>query len=596
MRADELREMYLKFFEGHGHAIISGSSLIPQNDPTVLFTTAGMHPLVPYLLGEPHPAGKRLCDCQKCIRTGDIDDVGDAGHLTFFEMLGNWSLGDYFKEEAISMSYEFLTSKKFLGFSPDKLSVTVFEGNESVPKDTQSMEIWRKFGIPESRIFALPMKDNWWGPAGTTGPCGPDTEMFIDTGKAACGPNCRPGCSCGKFFEIWNDVFMQYEKMKDGTYVPLKQSNVDTGMGVERTIAMLQGRATVYDTELFAPVIKLIEESCGRKMSADSDTTRAFRVVADHLRSSVFILGDQHGISPCNLGQGYVLRRLIRRSVRYAKKLGLGVGFTKPLSECIVDGYKHVYPELNTNRDRIVMELVAEEQKFEDTLDRGMGELEKVLVHLTTHNQAVLSGRVAFRLYDTCGFPLEFTEEICRERGVTVDRKGFDEAFEKHKEVSKQGSEKLFKGGLADHSEATTRLHTATHLLHKSLQIVLGDHVKQKGSNITVERLRFDFSHPAKMTDEEIKKVEDLVNDAIQRKLSVSMETMSLEDAQKAGSTALFAGKYGEQVKVYTIGDFSKEVCGGPHVKNTSELGLFKIKKEEASSAGVRRIRAVLES
>ncbi|OGV69885.1 MAG: alanine--tRNA ligase [Lentisphaerae bacterium RIFOXYA12_FULL_48_11] len=593
MRADELRDMYLKFFEGHGHSIITGSSLIPQNDPTVLFTTAGMHPLVPYLLGEPHPAGKRLCDCQKCIRTGDIDDVGDASHLTFFEMLGNWSLGDYFKEDAIAMSFEFLT--KYLGFSAEKLSVTVFAGNESVPMDKESVGIWNKLGIPESRIYPLPMKDNWWGPAGTTGPCGPDTEMFIDTGKQACGPNCRPGCSCGKFFEIWNDVFMQYEKTKDGTYIPLKQHNVDTGMGVERTIAMLQGRANVYETELFAPVIQLLEETSGKTMFADDETIRAFRVISDHLRSSVFILGDQHGVSPSNLGQGYVLRRLIRRAVRYGKKLGLGVGFSKPIASCIIDSYKHVYPELNTNRDRILMDLVGEEEKFEATLDRGMGELDKVLTQITAHGQTVLSGRVAFRLYDTCGFPLEFTEEICRERGVTIDRKGFDEAFEKHKEVSKQGADKVFKGGLADHSETTTRLHTATHLLHKSLQIVLGDHVKQKGSNITAERLRFDFSHLAKMTDAEIKKVEELVNDAIQRKMEVTMETMTLEDAQKAGSTALFAGKYGEQVKVYTIGDFSKEVCGGPHVKNTFELGKFKIKKEEASSAGVRRIRAVLE-
>jgi len=593
MRADELREMYLKFFEGHGHSIISGSSLIPENDPTVLFTTAGMHPLVPYLLGESHPAGKRLCDCQKCIRTGDIDDVGDASHLTFFEMLGNWSLGDYFKDDAIAMSFEFLT--KHLGFSADKLSVTVFEGNDSVPMDLESVGIWKKFGIPESRIHALPMKDNWWGPAGATGPCGPDTEMFIDTGKQACGSACRPGCSCGKFFEIWNDVFMQYEKTKEGTYIPLKQHNVDTGMGVERTIAMLQGGTTVYATELFAPVIRIIEEASGKKMAADAGTIQAFRIIADHLRSSVFILGDQHGISPSNLGQGYVLRRLIRRAVRYAKNLGLGMGFSKSISESIIDSYKHVYPELNINRDRIVRELVAEEEKFESTLDRGIGELDKILTQITAHNQTVLSGRVAFRLYDTCGFPLEFTEEICKERGVTIDRKGFDEAFEKHKEVSKQGSDKLFKGGLADHSETTTRLHTATHLLHKSLQIVLGDHVKQKGSNITAERLRFDFSHPAKMTDDEIKKVENFVNDAIQRKLPVTMETMTLEDAQKSGSTALFAGKYGEQVKVYTIGDFSKEVCGGPHVKNTSDLGLFKIKKEEASSAGVRRIRAVLE-
>ena len=596
MRADELRDMYLKFFEGHGHSIISGSSLIPQNDPTVLFTTAGMHPLVPYLLGEPHPAGKRLCDCQKCIRTGDIDDVGDPSHLTFFEMLGNWSLGDYFKQDAIAMSFEFLTSKKFLGFSPDKLSVTVFQGNESVSMDQESIGIWKKLGIPEARIFALPMKDNWWGPAGTTGPCGPDTEMFIDTGKASCGPDCRPGCSCGRYFEIWNDVFMQYEKTKEGNYVPLKQSNVDTGMGVERTIAMLQGRANVFETELFIPVIKLIEDGCGKKMAQDANTIRAFRVIADHLRSSVFILGDQHGISPSNLGQGYVLRRLIRRSVRYAKNLGMGIGFSKPIAECIIDGYRRVYPELDANRERIITELVGEEEKFEKTLDNGMGELDKVLTQLTAHNQTTLSGRVAFRLYDTYGFPVEFTEEICKERGIQVDKPGFEAAFEKHKEVSKQGADKLFKGGLADHSETTTRLHTATHLLHKSLQIVLGDHVKQKGSNITAERLRFDFSHPAKMTDEEIKKAEDLVNDAIQRKLTVTMETMTLEEAQKSGSTALFAGKYGEQVKVYTIGDFSKEVCGGPHVKNTSELGRFKIKKEEASSAGVRRIRAVLEN
>jgi alanyl-tRNA synthetase len=595
MKADELREAYLSFFKSKGHAVISGSSLIPQNDPTVLFTTAGMHPLVPYLLGEPHPAGKRLCDCQKCIRTGDIDDVGDLSHLTFFEMLGNWSLGDYFKEEAIAWSYEFLTSKQYLAFKPEQLNITVFEGNESAPKDNEAIGIWKKQGIPESRIFALPMKDNWWGPAGQTGPCGPDTEMFIDTGKAACSPNCRPGCGCGKYFEIWNDVFMQYEKTKEGAYVPLKQHNVDTGMGVERTIAMMQGRKSVYETELFAPLIEALAASTGKKMTDDAETSRAFRVIADHVRSSVFILGDEQGVVPSNLGQGYVLRRLIRRAVRYGKKLGLQEGFLKPLAENVVNSYKHVYPELDRNRARVVDELAIEEGKFEKTLSRGMAELDKVLEKMTQFGQSALSGKVVFRLYDTYGFPLEFTEEICKERGLAIDRQGFEKAFDTHKEVSKQGADKVFKGGLVDNSETTTKLHTATHLLQKSLQIVLGDHVKQKGSNITAERLRFDFVHTDKMTDEQIRKVEELVNDAIKRSLPVTMEVMTVEQARENGAMALFTGKYGEQVKVYTMGDFSKEVCGGPHVNNTSELGKFKILKEESSSAGVRRIRAVLE-
>jgi len=597
MMADELRKLYLGFFESKGHTVISGSSLIPQNDPTVLFTTAGMHPLVPYLLGEPHPGGKRLCDCQKCIRTGDIDDVGDMSHLTFFEMLGNWSLGDYFKDEAIAWSYEFLTSKRYLGFDPNRLSVTVFEGNESAPKDTESIAIWKNLGIPESRIHALSMDGNWW-PAGTSapcGPCGPDTEMFIDTGKAACGPACRPGCSCGKYFEIWNDVFMQYEKTKDGKYLPLKQHNVDTGMGVERTAAMLQGKTSVFETELFAPLIAVISDQCGRRMDESSEIGRAFRVLADHTRSSVFILGDEQGVVPSNLGQGYVLRRLIRRAVRYAKQLGLKEGFFKPLAESVVDSYRHVYPELDVNRKRIVDELAGEEAKFEKTLDHGTAELEKVLGQLKTHHQTQVSGRLAFRLYDTYGFPLEFTEEICREQGLTVDKAGFDKAFDAHKEISKQGVDKAFKGGLVDHSEQTTKYHTATHLLQKSLQIVLGDHVKQKGSNITAERLRFDFQHGEKMTPEQIRKVEDLVNQAIQRKLPVTLETMTIEDARAAGAMALFTGKYGEQVKVYTMGDFSKEVCGGPHVQNTGDLGKFRIVKEESSSAGVRRIRAVLE-
>ncbi len=592
--AEELRSMYLDFFRSKGHSVISGASLIPQNDPTVLFTTAGMHPLVPYLLGEPHPAGKRLCNYQKCIRTGDIDSVGDANHLTFFEMLGNWSLGDYFKEEAINWSYEFLTGKDYLGFSSDDLYITVFAGNESVPADNEAKAIWLKLGIPEKHIFFLPMEDNWWGPAGKTGPCGPDTEMFIDTGKPSCSERCRPGCNCGKYFEIWNDVFMQYNKEADGSYTPLKQHNVDTGMGVERTVAMLQGKASVYETELFAPIILEIARASGKKFDENAEVTRSFRVIADHMRSAVFILGDEQGITPSNLGQGYVLRRLIRRAVRHAKKLELAIGFTRKIAEVIVDFYGKIYPELTANRERIIRELEAEEEKFEKTISDGLREFNKVLQQMKAHNQNVLAGRIAFRLYDTFGFPLEFTEELCTENGITVDKDGFNKAFEKHQEVSKQGSERVFKGGLADNSEATTRLHTATHLLHKALQIVLGEHVKQKGSNITADRLRFDFSHHSKMTEEELRKVEEIVNDAIKKALPVACETMSLEEAKAKGATALFSAKYGEQVKVYSIGDFSKEVCGGPHVKNTSELGTFKIVKEEASSAGVRRIRAVL--
>jgi len=594
MTADELKSLYLEFFRKRGHTLISGSSLIPQNDPTVLFTTAGMHPLVPYLLGERHPAGQRLCDVQKCIRTGDIDAVGDAGHLTFFEMLGNWSLGDYFKEEAIAWSLEFLISKDYLGFDPAHIYVTVFKGDDQVAPDQESFKIWKKLGIPEARIFFLPREDNWWGPAGQTGPCGPDTEMFVDTLKSACSPGCRPGCGCGKFFEIWNDVFMQYNKQADGAYVPLGQLNVDTGMGVERTIAMLQGKRSVYETELFAPIIAALADGSGKAFEESADVTRAFRVIADHLRSAVFILGDEQGVTPSNLGQGYVLRRLIRRAVRHAKKIGLSVGFSKAVAESVVATYTKAYPELEYRRALIVRELAAEEGKFEKTLTQGLEELDKVLAQIKTHNQTVLAGRVAFRLYDTFGFPVEFTEEICHEQGLTVDKAGFDKAFARHQEVSKQGADKVFKGGLADNSEATARLHTATHLLHKSLQIVLGPHVKQKGSNITAERLRFDFSHSAKMTPEELGRVEALVNEQIQKALSVTMEVMTLKEAKALSATALFSAKYGEQVKVFSIGDFSKEVCGGPHVKNTAELIRFKIQKEEASSAGVRRIRAVL--
>ncbi|MFA7051444.1 MAG: alanine--tRNA ligase [Kiritimatiellia bacterium] len=591
LTADQLRDKYLSFFASKGHAVISGASLIPENDPTVLFTTAGMHPLVPYLLGERHPSGTRLTDVQKCVRTGDIDAVGDSCHLTFFEMLGNWSLGDYFKKEAITWSFEFLT--QHLGFSPDQLSVTVFAGEDGIPRDEESIAIWKSLGIPEARIHALPKEDNWWGPAGATGPCGPDTEMFIDNGQPACGPACRPGCRCGKYIEIWNDVFMQYNKTAEGTYEPLKQHNVDTGMGVERTICMMNGCATVFETELFAPLMAQIKALSTVRPEEES-AVRAERIIADHMRTSVFILGDpKGGVKPGNVGANYVLRRLIRRSVRYAKLLGIAPGYTRSLAEIVIDNYKHVYPELEKNRETVIGELTAEEERFEKTLTAGQREFDKVAGALKQHGQTTLSGRTAFKLYDTYGFPLEFTEELAAELGLAVDRAGYEEAFKKHQELSKQG-DATFKGGLADNTVATTRLHTATHLLHKALQMVLGPHAQQKGSNITPERLRFDFSHSEKMTPEQLKQVEEIVNDAIRRNLVVTMETMTIEEAKAKGATALFAAKYGEQVKVYAAGDFSMEVCGGPHAATTGELGGFKIQKEESSSAGVRRIKAVI--
>jgi alanyl-tRNA synthetase len=595
MTGNELRRKYIDFFKGKGHAEISGKSLIPENDPTVLFTTAGMHPLVPYILGEPHPAGKRLVDCQKCVRTDDIEEVGDSAHLTFFEMLGNWSLGDYFKKDAIEFSYEFLTSPQWLGFPAERLSVTVFAGDKDVPPDTEAAGVWKSVGIPESRIHFLGRKDNWWGPAGQTGPCGPDTEMFIDTLLPACGPDCKPGCHCGKYIEVWNDVFMQYNKTADGAYPPLAQKTVDTGMGVERTLAMILGKKTVFETELFWPLIEGLQGITGKKYGVDSSVDTSFRIIADHLRTSVFIIGDERGVKPSNVGQGYILRRLIRRSIRHGRKLGLEGAFLGKLAATIVGIYEDFYPELRTASAMIAQELSQEEERFVETLIKGEKEFEKLLPNLMKNPQKIIPGRVAFRLYDTYGFPIEITEELAREHGMGVDRKGFDEAFEKHQELSKAGAEKTFKGGLADHSEMTTKLHTATHLLHTALRTVLGTHVAQKGSNITVERLRFDFSHTAPMTEEQVKEVQDIVNRQIQRDLPVSMEIMTIEEAKGAGAIALFGEKYAEKVKVYTIGDFSKEVCGGPHVERTGVLGKFVIQKEQSSSAGVRRIRAVLE-
>ncbi len=606
LTADQLREMYLSFFESKGHKRIPGASVIPENDPTVLFTTAGMHPLVPYLMGAmQHPAGTRLTDVQKCVRTGDIDEVGDAAHLTFFEMLGNWSLNDYFKKEAISWSFEFLT--QHLGFSPDQLSVTVFrgEGKEGepgyIPADEEAVEIWKSVGIPEERIFRLPREDNWWGPAGTTGPCGPDTEMFIDTGKAKCGPDCRPGCHCGKYIEIWNDVFMQYNKNAEGKFEPLGRHNVDTGMGVERTICMMSGATTVYDTEIFAPIMAKIDELRGTGSQepgtalGEEETLRARRIIADHMRTATFILCDpKGGVKPGNIGANYVLRRLIRRAVRYARMLGIGEGFTVKLAETICEKYNHVYPELKANLEQCRIDLEAEEKRFNATLDKGEAMYRKVAEQLKLHNQTQISGKTAFKLYDTFGFPLEMTVEMATKDGLTVDKEGFDEANRKHQELSRTTSAGSFKAGLQDNSEVVTRMHTATHLLHAALHKVLGPTANQKGSNITAERLRFDFTWPEPMTAEQKAEVEKLVNQWIKDAIPVTKKMTTVEEAKAEGAMALFGAKYGDQVSLYSIGDISKEICCGPHVENTSELGSFKIQKEQSSSAGVRRIKAVI--
>ncbi len=592
LTSSELRSLYLKFFESKGHAIIPSASLIPENDPTVLFTTAGMHPLVPYLLGEKHPAGTRLTDVQKCVRTGDIDEVGDASHCTFFEMLGNWSLGDYFKKEAIAWSFEFLTSEEYLGIPKDKLYFTCFAGDENAPRDEESHDFWRAMGVEESHIFYLPKENNWWGPAGVTGPCGPDTEMFIDTGKPACGPDCSPACDCGKYLEIWNDVFMQYNKKEDGTFEPLAHKNVDTGMGLDRTICILQGKKSVYDTDVFSGILETISElSDGKKYGEDEETTRAFRIVADHIRCATFILGDRNGVTPSNVDQGYVLRRLIRRAIRFAGTLGIAEGQLSKVAEKVIEQYKDVYPELEENREKILSELNLEEERFQKTIKQGMKEFEKLVTYL---KENVIPGKSAFRLYDTFGFPVEFTVELARERGFSVDMEGYEAAFKKHQEKSHAGAEQRFKGGLADTGEQTAKLHTATHLLLACLKKVLDPNIIQKGSNITAERLRFDFNFPRPVTKEELAEIEKLVNQAIAEKIPVVCEELPIEEARKAGATGIFDSKYGDVVKVYTIEGWSKEICGGPHAANTGDLGSFKIKKEQSSSAGVRRIKAVI--
>ena len=695
MTSRELREKYIEFFKEKGHSEIPSASLVPENDSSVLFTTAGMHPLVPYLMGENHPIGKRLVNVQKCVRTGDIDDVGDSTHNTFFEMLGNWSLGDYFKNDSIRWSWEFLTSKKWLGISPERIKVTVFQGDKDAPRDSESIKIWQecfkkseisaeiydkqKKNNETARIFPLPKEDNWWGPAGQTGPCGPDTEIFIDLGKPVnfkeCpnGDNCKPGCHCGRYVEIWNNVFMEYKKrirnQESGIkndekyeYVALAQKNVDTGMGMERTLAILNGYDNIYETDVLAPIVAQVRTlsccHCEGEVRGNPVTTRnepdngiaalrsaplamteknddsenkSYRIIADHIRTSVFMISD--GVIPSNLDRGYIVRRLLRRAIRHGNLLKMPNGFLLPLAETVIEIYKEFYPELEKNKNNILEEIKKEEEKFERTLEKGLRELEKMVKIKEEKEEKFpyaenmrsdwgsrsddfmnyISGKDAFNLYQTYGFPPElireelakyamsyhkgeFNEEV---RNKFFNEKDFNEELKKHQQLSRTASAGKFKGGLADSSEETIKLHTGAHLLLESLRRVLGEHVFQKGSNITSERLRFDYSHSDKLTDEEKQKVEEMVNEQIQKKLPVSFEEMNLEEAKKIGAMGVFEKKYGEKVKVYTIGEndniFSKEICGGPHIKNISELGKFKIKKEQSSSAGVRRIKAVLE-
>ena len=582
MKAIDIRNKYLNFFERHGHKLIPSAPLIPENDPSVLFNTAGMQPLVPYLLGEKHPEGTRLTDYQKCLRTNDIDEVGDNRHLTYFEMLGNWSLGDYFKEESIQMSYEFLT--KELGIPSEKISVTCFAGDDDCPRDTVSAEAWKKAGLLEDHIYYYGKDDNWWI-AGEEGPCGPDTEMFYDTGKEPCSEHCEPSCDCGKYVEIWNNVFMEYFKDKNG-YSKLKQKNVDTGLGLERMAMLLQGKETPFDTEIFEPVMKKLTEL------SKKDNIESKRIVAEHLRSSIMIISD--GGKPSNVDRGYILRRLIRRMIRHINKLEIDLSSLGDLVYLNIDTLNELYPELEANKEMIKSVIIEEKDKFVKTLAKGEKEFFKEISGIKEKSINVLPGSMVFRLYDTYGFPPEVTKELAKENGFGIDIKEFNRLFEIHQQKSRAGSEQKFKGGLAEQNKETIAYHTATHLLNAALKKVLGSDTHQKGSNITTERMRFDFNCDHKLTDEEKAKIEEVVNDWIKAGLDVKCEEMKKEDAVKSGAECMFIEKYPDIVTVYTIGNVSKELCGGPHVKNTSELGKFKIKKEEASSSGIRRIKAVL--
>ncbi len=596
LSTDTIRQMYLDFFKSKGHAVIPGAPLVPENDPTVLFTTAGMHPLVPYLLGEKHPAGKRLVDVQRCVRTGDIDEVGDASHLTMFEMLGNWSLGDYFKEGAIAMSFEFLTSEKYLGIPVEMLAVTCFEGDSDAPRDEESAGYWHKMGIPKERIGFLPKAKNWWGPAGKTGPCGPDTEMFYWVGPSELPPpGSNPATDDPNWLEIWNDVFMQYNKQENGTFVPLTQQNVDTGMGLERVAKVLQGVGSVYETDRMQPIMSRVHSMVHDNTMSPGDRTRHMRIITDHLKAATFMIMD--GVQPANVDQGYVLRRIIRRAIRSAMRLSIDVEgtFASAVAMEVIAQSEHAYPMLRKKDEEITEVLRKEEQQFGRTLKEGLKHFEKTADASTT----MIDGQAAFHLYDTYGFPIELTKELAAERGLKIDEDGFTKAFEEHQAKSRAGAAQKFAGGLADHSAETTKLHTATHLLNAALQKVLGTHVSQKGSNITTERLRFDFNHAEKMTPEQIKEVEKLVNDAITADLPIAFHLTTVEGAKNEGAIGVFDDRYASEVKGYVMGDdakgvFSKEICGGPHVARTSMLGSFKIQKEESSSAGVRRIKAVV--
>lgn len=610
----ELRQKYLDFFVSKGHKIIPSASLIPENDPTVLFTTAGMHPLVPYLLGETHPEGDRLTSVQKCVRMQDIDEVGDNRHDTFFEMLGNWSLGDYWKKESIEWSWEFLTSPAWLSLNPKKIAVSVFAGDSDAPRDAESAEIWIKLGMPEDRVAYLPKNDNWWGPAGTTGPCGPDTEIFWWKGESEYPPTgSNPGNDPDNWLEIWNNVFMQYNKAADGVFKPLKQKNVDTGMGLERTLVALNGLNDVFQIDTFWPLIKKIEEASGRNYAENKDVTKSMRIIADHLRTATMIMGDDKGVAPSNVDQGYIVRRLIRRAVRHGRLLGIVENFCSKISAEVVKIFKDIYPEIDRNQKFVMVEIAGEESKFRNTIEQGLKEFEKLIdgfriaLEKTGESIMEISGKQAFKLYESYGFPLEMTLELAAERGLTVDAEGFEHAYKAHQDLSRTGAVQKFKGGLVDQGEMSVKYHTATHLLHAALREVLGDHVEQRGSNITAERLRFDFSHPEKLTDAQKKKVEDLVNYAIRHDYPITFSEMTVAEAKEKGAMGLFEDKYGTKVKVYSVGDaegapsasensltFSREICGGPHVANTGVLGDFKIIKEEAVSAGVRRIKAVL--
>ncbi|MDH3353334.1 MAG: alanine--tRNA ligase [Nanoarchaeota archaeon] len=580
MDRKELIKKYIEFFKSKNHAEIKNSSLVPENDPTVLFTTAGMHPLVPFLLGEKHAQGKRLVNVQRCIRTGDIEEVGDTTHHTFFEMLGNWSLGDYFKKETIEMSFEFLT--KILNLPLDRLAVTVFEGDENASRDEESAGVWKSLGVAEKRIAFLPKADNWWGPAGETGPCGSDTEIFYWKLNNVPAPEVFDA-EDENWVEIWNDVLMEYNKDKDGNYNEAEQKNIDTGLGVERVVTVLNGLEDNYLAGMWKPIIEKIEMMSKYKYGEDEDVTKSMRIIADHIKAAVFIIND--GVVPGNSEQGYVLRRLIRRAIRHGRVLGI-----ESFIASVADVIYFIYDDYNLDAERISLELAKEEENFLKTLEQGLRVFEKL-----AQTRPGVSGKNAFLLYQSYGFPIEMTKELTEERGIELDEQGFNKEAKKHQELSKTASAGKFKSGLADNSEETKKLHTACHMLNEALREVLGEDISQKGSNITPERLRFDFNFDRKMTDEEKKAVEDLVNEKIRENVLVTMEEMTVEEAKSLGAHGVFDSKYGDKVKVYSIGDFSKEICAGPHVENTSELGHFRIKKEQSSSSGVRRIKAVLE-